>query len=518
MIRPIEEHEKIAFDPLVLCQKVLGDAKASPMETKLQNVFEQIKGKPESLVAWAQDQYSKCIAMMSDTVKPNEKTTTKQWTEFYSVFYQYTLSPVYFDSLKTLFHQNELNAEQIHFAASVLMEIYNQLLQKERSCIPEAGQPEASTSQTKLMSAGGRGKVRYVGAMCIAKDRYHLKNFILNNLYKPKEKANVSKARKKLEMLDELIIQYEQLSQETTDIESLTEIERKQNVRHSLLHINDKCTTFFMLVTHCIQSTLTQENLSIHKGELVDHVMDSIYVSNNITSAWIDLFPNQPEFLINELLKPVLDRYVKVNVKQFRKDMIDSLNLIKKEAHRKAVLKKAENVKLKATKILFKDIQQDQSEKKSVSHLKLQVAIMEKQDVFNTPDFTKKQLQCLCEGYDIDYAQEETKKLLNDKLVQTIQDSGLRSMINAVPDAPSTAPKKRKGKGKGKGKAKKHIILCVKCKEANEDEPWVQCDLCDEWWHRRCAEISDEVWETIQDSDEIWGCGPCTQYKRNKSK
>ena len=60
------------------------------------------------------------------------------------------------------------------------------------------------------------------------------------------------------------------------------------------------------------------------------------------------------------------------------------------------------------------------------------------------------------------------------------------------PDQTETSVKKRKAKGKGKGSAKTRVILCARCKQGNEDEPWFQCDLCDLWWHRRCAEINDE--------------------------
>ena len=53
------------------------------------------------------------------------------------------------------------------------------------------------------------------------------------------------------------------------------------------------------------------------------------------------MFLSQPDFLIHELLQPVLKMFIKVSVKQFRKDMSsfrkdDSINIAKKEAHRKA--------------------------------------------------------------------------------------------------------------------------------------------------------------------------------------
>ena len=138
----VEEDEKIAFDPFVLCQKILNGAKASPMDPKLQSVFEQLKLRPQKLMMWAKVQYSKWMMIMRDSVPTTETSTAKQWTEYYSTFYQYTLSPVHFESRTQLFSETELNEGQTHFGASLPMEKQNELLQKERSHISEHQQPE----------------------------------------------------------------------------------------------------------------------------------------------------------------------------------------------------------------------------------------------------------------------------------------------------------------------------------------------------------------------------------------
>ena len=65
----VEEMNKNAFNPFVLCQKILDGAKTS---SKLQSVFGQLKLRPQNLMMLAQVQYSKCIMIMRDTVPTTE--------------------------------------------------------------------------------------------------------------------------------------------------------------------------------------------------------------------------------------------------------------------------------------------------------------------------------------------------------------------------------------------------------------------------------------------------------------
>lgn len=81
-------------------------------------------------------------------------------------------------------------------------------------------------------------------------------------------------------------------------------------------------------------------------------------------------------------------------------------------------------------------------------------------------------------------------------------------------------PKKRrtrapyKGKGKGKGKSSVKKYYCKVCKEEYmEDEEWICCDDCENWYHRMCGgDLSDdEYWESLQAEDTKWSCLTCKQ-------
>ncbi|KAL8573833.1 hypothetical protein ACOMHN_029281 [Nucella lapillus] len=89
----------------------------------------------------------------------------------------------------------------------------------------------------------------------------------------------------------------------------------------------------------------------------------------------------------------------------------------------------------------------------------------------------------------------------------------------------SQAGDKRKGKGKGKGKGKKTPqsesrsrsrspiseksdegqAVCRRCGEP-DGLNWVQCDICDEWFHIACTNITD----SIDDLEDVqWICDFC---------
>lgn len=68
-----------------------------------------------------------------------------------------------------------------------------------------------------------------------------------------------------------------------------------------------------------------------------------------------------------------------------------------------------------------------------------------------------------------------------------------------------------KGKGKGKVKSNKGSYFCGLCNAKYfEGEDWIQCDRCDKWYHRVCADIeSSDTWEYLQNEEAEWICPIC---------
>ena len=129
----------------------------------------------------------------------------------------------------------------------------------------------------------------------------------------------------------------------------------------------------------------------------------------------------------------------------------------------------------------------------------------------------------LCDAYNVNYSKNMKKEQLALALKEQIMDS--QHMINcevfktAAPSTSQQPPQKRckrskstsNGNGIGKGKSSKSQYFCGKCVfEYQEGEEWIQCDICNVWYHRVCAGLeSDENWEHVQNAEVEWVCHQC---------
>ena len=207
----------------------------------------------------------------------------------------------------------------------------------------------------------------------------------------------------------------------------------------------------------------------------------------------------------------------------------------------------------------MKNMHSDKSDRKTSSHLKL------KSLIFDTgkacfQNFVKKDLIKLCAAYDIPVSSHITNEVLKEKLCSTVtsaeeicnpecltESDTIKSDISSkrqqetcsdpphaqvsvpvsesptpstsaqsVESQPKPKPKKRqkyKYTSKSKKKTKqmdqaKHITICPLCENVyKEGDDWLACDLCDVWYDRQCANISDSKWDEIEGED--WYCPNC---------
>ena len=238
---------------------------------------------------------------------------------------------------------------------------------------------------------------------------------------------------------------------------------------------------------------------------------------------------------ISELFVDVISKYIKVSVSHFRKDYLLFIKREKGKAQCKKIMEKIECKTI--VKITMTEILADKSGGKKVSHLN--------KEYFNDNKFLKKDLQKLCEVYDISWSKCATKKQLNDTLINVILRCDAmptpdvlneEQETNVCPTSPGQNPKtvsptttpdmqyKERGKGRGKGKGKRTKKTAVgKGKqrkmhksgntelsdenkdcfpicfgEFDESPNWIQCDDCNKWVHGDCVGIvTEEQWEKI---------------------
>lgn len=194
--------------------------------------------------------------------------------------------------------------------------------------------------------------------------------------------------------------------------------------------------------------------------------------------------------------------------------------------------------KSSSKKLSMDDITNDKSRGKVASHLRLKAGIAEDNDYFNDKFYTKKQLQKLCEAYEITVSSKTSKLSMNEQLISVIQNCDFMltpsvfsatenlnvenideinvATVDTVTDIdpnPQKVSQKRKGKGKQPAKKstknkkrktatttrtdKKRNDFCSICNGIYDDSSdWVQCDRCDRWVHGSYVGIlSPEQWE-----------------------
>lgn len=122
-----------------------------------------------------------------------------------------------------------------------------------------------------------------------------------------------------------------------------------------------------------IQNLLTVTNLEKHGEEIVNVAINAISESPEIAQAWNANFCENSRHSgpVKEIMDNVVERYVSTAAKQFRKNVKDKFKSKKKLAHRKTVFQKTEKAKHKSVAVTMKDIYEDTSSSKEMSHLQL---------------------------------------------------------------------------------------------------------------------------------------------------
>ncbi|CAH0388254.1 unnamed protein product [Bemisia tabaci] len=79
-----------------------------------------------------------------------------------------------------------------------------------------------------------------------------------------------------------------------------------------------------------------------------------------------------------------------------------------------------------------------------------------------------------------------------------------------TPDSAKTIQKSKTSLKAGK-KSDTKEDLCGKCKKkVLKDEPGIQCERCDKWYHTKCIEMSARVYDLLSTSEAEWKCTSCS--------
>ena len=365
---------------------------------------------------------------------PESEPENKHITAFYKAVTMFLQDNSYRDHVKRMFNTVSLEDSHLRCAYGLVESLRGTIIQKhsEEHFIKAREDAQRKTKQVK-QSKGSISKIRYIGGWCIATLKYKKKMYVKSNLFKKSKEKDVDSVNKKVKCLELLTVDEETLLANTTDPDSLHEIQRKQNFRGGLTHITDEAIKFFVKLDTKVQQLESKENMRIYTTTFYQFILNELLNDEALVKMWMDLFEDQEEIslaesktLISDLFCDVARKYLKMSSSQFRSDYKRELKIEKEEAHRKSIRMRKEKQEQKKA-FSFEFLVQDKSAQKIKSHLRLQSELSDSKDFLLL--FNKDQLLRLCDAYDLKAPKRNTKDQLADLLMQNVPTSC--GMVNA---------------------------------------------------------------------------------------
>jgi hypothetical protein len=289
-----------------------------------------------------------------------------------------------------------------------------------------------------------------------------------------------SEAKDKVKLLSLLKEDEHFLKENTSEPDSLVDVERKQNITHGLTNVTDSMFNFFVDLTEICLKHLTNEQLLEHGKnlysesytqilddnhlferfvsvvvkritdekleELTVHKYENMDLSEHVSTVTDELVLQATH--INSLFKEIVEKYLHVLFAQFRKYVKSASKIEKKMAHRKQV-KVAKGSKGPASK-----------------------------KVVSPPQVST-----------------ESTQSHESQIIRT--ESATVSEASEFEPVPGTSAETE------------DTELCKKCMTNRPDE-WIQCDSCSGWLHRKCAGLSNtRQWKMFTKEAAQWFCKDC---------
>ncbi|CAG2199280.1 PIF1 [Mytilus edulis] len=347
------------------CQDFIDTPEENNAETSKNKLLE----KESFLMKWLKVQNDKVLEMFNTCSKEQMTFKQKMFTEFYTKFNMYLKSSEFESSVKPLIHENKFGKQIL---VAVMFLIQKHVLRDASDSLQSTGQSVQINCPINMeISAGGRGKIRYIGGYVIAKCRYKLTKTIQNNLFVPGLVPEVRQLKFRVNILDEMIVSASEITNESIYEETLEETKRKQNLSEGLTNIHDKIFEFFESLELKVRTLLCYKNLQHHRKELFKFAQNEILSDNALLEEFclkycyvrtaveteeeeqddMSILLEMGEKLVNTcvhleiIFKFIVNLFLNVSIAQFRKDYLTAIRREKSKALRKKVMEKTEKKK-----------------------------------------------------------------------------------------------------------------------------------------------------------------------------
>ena len=403
----------------------------------------------------------------------------KDLTKFVSSVHTYTNSTDYLMNCLSLFENETFTENHKHVCFNISKNIRKLLLDKKAEDLP---MPERSLT-TRTVATASEAKIRYVAGYCIAKVRHQFVERKRSCRYRTDTEGQCTYKESicAVNILNLLKVEEYTLQSTTTNPESLRDVQRKQNVTRSLTNVTDELFDFFLQFTEKCLRLLTNENVNKSGSKIFEFVKDELLADNDLYLLFLSVVKKSDQLMqfdenaddcqikeepIHDVYLKIVKTFLMVMINQFRKDILESLDVAKKMAHRKAV-QVSTTSKRKGSG--------DSNPRKS--------ARQEEQDS-PTPGTSN-----LRQGTSLDNPTPGTSTLGQ----ATSQD-------NPTPGTSTS------------GQGTLDSSVCAVCFQGEKpgDPDWIQCTECEHWCHRKCAGLGHHMkWRAINKPGAKYLCTHC---------
>lgn len=499
------------------------------------------------------------------------KADTKHFTSFHSSYQKYVTSSSYINQVTSLF-KGKPTSMQFRIMGTIMMGLKCEVLKYQASiCSTSAEQVAKEPIQ---ISPAAQGQIRYLAGASLAKHRKRLLKKIKRDINpnSPKLIKGAQKLSVKLSMIKHLQSTLPELLQSGVNEKVIQAVERKQYASGGLTHVKENTFRYFVALEEKRKSLHTVEAFHTMGPNVLEGCIQQILHDHKLFDTWLELFKtyqyrdrnitNDVKSVLDSLLdkvevctslhEDVTCTYISIASNAYKKEIVKQLGKKRSLAHRQEILRsKKEKKDSTSTQVTILSIQKDSSTNKLDSHEKLKACITLQPTVLET--WKKSDLFSLCDAYGVHHSLRNTIKQLSELLSNKIKacsemphshifagSSGSSSAcastsdqgkVHTSPSGQSKAvPEKKQGKSKGKKKAgkgkrsgragrkatsgeeEKHgddNAVCVIC-VTDADGDWICCDLCDSWHHTACANLDEDRYHQIMNTNDNWFCAKCS--------
>lgn len=471
---------------------------------------EILKGIDRSkYILFCKNEYEKLSKLVDHmNVHGTKGVSAKHLSEFYAAVNTYYCSPEFLMNCMTLFNYN-FTEDHKHICFRVSVEIRKYLLDKKTDIFPI--KERSITNRT--MTDASHARVRYVGGYCVANVRHKYMKKKTTHMYKLDKEGlqKYKEAEGVVNILDYIKVDEKYALANTTNPDSMLDIERRQYKNHSLTIVSDDAFCFFLKLTEKCLNLLVDIHLIQNGATLFEFIRNVLVNDHDICESFKNLFnygdTEKHDGNVNTAYKKILKVFLMVMVNQFRKDMLDSLNIHKKMAQRKDIRVST------ASMCKGKVNSEDKACKKNPEKTPQYSCSAESHTTPNASSSTT------CKSKETIDAESTIKtcQVQNCLTEKANQDSDVTCM-NFEYEVEMGKKRKRQSENcdsKSINEGECSIFVTEICKicdvgQLTEQTQWIMCDCCHRWLHRNCAGLKNGMrWKKYSKKGANFICKDC---------